>query len=74
MSVTQRQLNYTSVTLTAGGGRGRGGGQLATGLLCLCVPQGTSGDCGTVVCLCRGPKSFSWHSLAEEQKAQMLDL
>lgn len=53
---------------------GWGGGQLATGLLsCVCL-RGRSGDCGTVVCLCRGPKSFTWHSLAEEQKAQMLDL
>lgn len=53
---------------------GWGGGQLATGLLSSVCLRGRSADCGTVVCLCRGPKSFTWHSLAEEQKAQMLDL
>lgn len=70
MSVTQRQLNYTSVTLIAWGL-----GVLASHRLAF--PLCASGDVGRLLdssVFVLGQKRFTWHSLAEEQKAQMRDL
>lgn len=69
MSVTQRQLNYTSVTLIAWVE-----GQLAAGLLASVCASGDTGRLWDSTVFVPGQKSFTWHSLAEEQHAQTLDL
>lgn len=74
MSVTQRQLNYTSDSHCLGwvvGGRGE---QLATGLLASVCASGDAGRLWDSTVFVPGQKSFTWHSSAEEQHAQMLDL